>query len=244
MFAFEFYRAHQNLEALESINDTNLSAAFDLFQELDSLEANLYGQIVQQRIAVIRTLQERVEENAKEKVIQEYIYDHLWLLDPAWERAEATEYMERRVGKLFEEVSASLNEGERLARLDIGYRETAGKHVIVELKRPGRSISVFELSAQINKYRSGMKKFLQDLGRPHEPVEFVCLLGQRQSEWNDDPKLVENNLETVSARIKLYEELLEHAFRAYKDYLDSRKFVDRLQEVIKAIDDYESENGT
>src|SRR4051812_7886860 len=83
VLGFEFYRLHENLDALEEISDDNLPAAFGIFQQLDSLEANLYGQIVQQRIKVIKTLQEKVDENALERAIQRYLFDHLWLLDPS-----------------------------------------------------------------------------------------------------------------------------------------------------------------
>ena len=137
ILAFEFYKWNKNIDRLDEITDENLDAVIGMFLELDVLEANLYGQIVQQRMAVIRTLQARVDKNAKEKAIQKYIFDHLWLLDSSWERAEATERMETRVGKLFQEVSAGLTQEEKLGRIDIRYRKTAGQHVIIELKRPG-----------------------------------------------------------------------------------------------------------
>src|ERR1700730_15962391 len=127
VLGFEFYRLHTNLEALEGISDDNLVTALDLFQELDGLEANLYGQIVQQRIEVIKTLQEKIDENALQRVIQRYLFDHLWLLDPSWERTEGTQVMEARVQKLFAEVTADLTDEERRGRLDIAYRKTAGE---------------------------------------------------------------------------------------------------------------------
>src|SRR5207244_4482385 len=158
VLAFEFYRVNENLEALEKINDANLATALEIFHELDGLETNLYGQIVQQRIQVIRTLQDKVDENAREKAIQQYLFDHLWLLDPSWERAESTEVMETRVTSMFEDIDATLTDDERQGRLDIGYRKTAGQHVIIELKRPQRVVTVPELIAQVGKYRSGMKR--------------------------------------------------------------------------------------
>lgn len=94
VLAFEFYRAKENLNALENINDENLQTALEIFQELDNLEANLYGQIVQQRIQVIRTLEEKVDSNDLEKAIQCYLFNHLWLLDSAWERADGTEIIQ------------------------------------------------------------------------------------------------------------------------------------------------------
>ena len=243
VLAFEFYRWNENLDELESIDDENLEYVIVMFRELDGLEATLYGQIVQQRIAVIRALQAKVDRNAKEKVIQEFIFDHLWLLDPSWERTEASEVMEKRVDKLFADVDATLTDEEKRARLDIKYRKTAGKHVIIELKRPERSVSVYDLGKQIQKYRSGMLKILEKAGTPHEPVEFVCLLGKVPIEWNDadGKRTVENVLGVLNARYVNYDELLENSFQAYSDYLQRAKRVDSLGEVIRAIEDYAGE---
>ena len=243
VLAFEFYRWNENLDNLEAIGDENLESAIRMFRELDGLEATLYGQIVQQRIAVIRALQEKVDRNAKERVIQTYIFDHLWLLDPHWERVEASEVMEKRVGSLFEDVDATLPDEEKKARLDIKYRKTAGKHVIIELKRPERSVSVYDLAKQIQKYRGGMLRILENAGTPHEPVEFVCLLGKPPSEWDgpDGRRTVENVLGVHNARYVNYDELLESSFQAYSDYLQRAKEVDRLGEVIGAIDNYAEE---
>tara|TARA_R110002049_G_scaffold20717_7_gene75933 strand:+ start:694 stop:2700 length:2007 start_codon:yes stop_codon:yes gene_type:complete len=245
VLAFEFYRWNASIDRLESISDVNIEAVIETFRELDSLEANLYGQIVQQRISVIRTLQDKVDANALEKVIQTYIFDHLWLLDPHWERAEASERMETRVDKLFEQVDATLTDEERQGRIDIGYRKTAGKHVIVELKRPERVVSVYELGAQIEKYRSGMHKILEELEKSHEPVEFVCLLGSPPKEWSnpDGKELVEDTLAAQNARYVNYSKLLEDAFQAYNDYLKRGKAIDRLGEVIKAIEDFGNEES-
>ena len=75
---------------------------------------------------------------------------------------------------------------------------------------------------------------------PHEPVEFVCLLGRPPREWDhpNGKQLVENTLSVQGARYVHYDALLENAFQAYKDYLKKAKVVDRLGEVIRAIDDF------
>lgn len=240
VLAFEFHRWNENLDRLESIDDENLEFVINMFRELDGLEATLYGQIVRKRIDVIRALQERIDDNARERIIQTYIFDHLWLLDPSWERTEASELMEKRVGTIFREVAAGLSEEEKNARLDIKYRKTAGKHVIIELKRPDRSVSVHELGKQIEKYRSGLMKALEEAGTPHEPFEFVCLMGKPPSEWNnpDGKSVVENILKAQNARYVNYDELLKNSYQAYSDYLGQAKVVEGLGKVIGAIDDY------
>ena len=240
VLAFEFYRINENLEKLENIADDNLKATLDIFEELDGIELNLYGQIVQQRIHVIRTLQEKVDENALERVIQEYLFDHLWLLDPSWERTEGTELMERRVHKLFEDVDANLTDEEKKGRLDIAYRKTAGQHVIIELKRPERVVTISEIHRQIEKYTSGMLRLLEAQGTPNEPVEIVLLLGKEPAEWANlgGRERAEQVLRTYRARIVFYDRLLRDAYSAYDDYMKGRQVVDRLAEVMKAIDDY------
>ena len=240
VLAFEFYRINENLEKLDNIADDNLQATLDIFEELDGIEFNLYGQIVHQRIHVIRTLQEKVDENALERVIQEYLFDHLWLLDPSWERTEGTELMEKRVDKLFEDVDASLTDEEKRGRLDIAYRKTAGQHVIIELKRPERTVTISEIHRQIEKYTSGMLKLLEAQGTPNEPVEIVLLLGKEPAEWANlgGRERAEQVLRPYRARIVFYDQLLRDAYSAYDDYMKERQVVDRLAEVMRAIDDY------
>ena len=240
VLAFEFYSAYENLEKLDNIDDDNLQATLDIFEDLDVLELSLYGQIVHQRIQVIRTLQEKVDENALERVIQKYLFDHLWLLDPSWERPEGTKLMEKRVYKLFEDVDASLTNEEKRGRFDIAYRKTAGQHVIIELKRPERTVTISEIHRQIEKYTSGMLKLLEAQGTPNEPVEIVLLLGKEPAEWANlgGRERAEQVLRPYRARIVFYDQLLRDAYSAYDDYMKERQVVDRLAEVMRAIDDY------
>lgn len=240
VLAFEFYQANENLDALDSIGDENLSTALEIFRELDTLEANLYGQIVHQRIQVIRTLQEKIDENALEKVIQNYLFDHLWLIDPSWERAEGTEIMERTVEKMFDKINASLTEDELKGRLDIGYRKTAGQHVIVELKRPERKITVPELMEQVSKYRDEMQQLLDKQNVGHEPVEIIALLGRPPRGWDATDRRNRDirSLRANDTRIVFYDQLLADAEKIYRDYFAKRKIVDKLDEIIQAIEDY------
>lgn len=59
-----------------------------------------------------------------------------------WEKLETTEYMERSVKKAFEKIDANLTHEERKGQIDTGYRSTAGKHVMIERKRPEVMVSV------------------------------------------------------------------------------------------------------
>ena len=240
VLAFEFYRINENLEKLDNIDDDNLQATLDIFEDLDNLELSLYGQIVHQRIQVIQTLQNKIDENNRERVIQKYLFDHLWLLDPSWERAEGTEFMESRVDKLFKDVDADLTDEEKRGRLDIAYRKTAGQHVIIELKRPERMVSLSEIIKQIEKYTSGMVELLRAQESTNESVEIVLLLGKEPAEWvrEDSRNRMIRVLSNYNARIVFYDRLLKDAYSAYDDYMKKRRTVDRLEMVMRAIDDY------
>lgn len=246
VLAFEFHRLNENLETLESVEDEGVPTLLELFGEVDGLEASLYGQIVRSRIQVIRTLEEKVDQNALEKVIQEYLFDHLWLIDPAWERADNTEFMERRVDKLFDEIDATLTDEQKAARIDIGYRKTAGRHVIIEMKRPNVGTHTDDLSKQIRKYRTGLKQILKDTDRENEPIEILVLLGKPPSDWSDigGQEQSEEQLWTQKARVLFYDKLMDQAHRIYEEWLKGRVQVDKLQTLMSAIDDFAPEEDS
>ena len=82
VLAFEHLHHKEKLNQLELLDINNLEIAVKLFSELDDIEASWYYQITEGRLDVIRKLSKNVDENALEKIIQQHIYKHLWLLDP------------------------------------------------------------------------------------------------------------------------------------------------------------------
>ena len=247
ILAFEFYSWGRNLEQLETIDDSNMEGAIKLFNEVDDFERTLYGEIVQQRVEVIRTLQYKVENNARENLIQKYIFDHLWLLDPSWERVQNTQYMETRIETILNASSDALTSAEKLGRIDIAYRKTAGKHVVIELKRPGTKVKVYELADQIRKYRDGILKVLASTKQDSEPLEIICVLGEPPIEWDSigGRDTVRKALDSVDARYVNYSELLNNAYKAYSDYFEKERKLARLSSVIKEINNFApKQNGS
>lgn len=240
IIAFEFYSWDNNLAKLENINESNIEVAIDLFSELDNLEFSLYGQIVKKRVEIIHALKSKIEADAFEKTIQKYLFDHLWLLDPAWERVDGTEVIESSVESVLEQVSGTLTDEERRGRIDIAYRKTAGKHVIIELKRPSVKIGIDTLSMQIAKYRRAMSKMLREQNSESENIEIVCLLGTPPKEWEIEHERghIEKTLAANNARFVLYKDLLNNAFKAYSDYSRKQKKVDRLSKIIVEIENF------
>lgn len=242
ILAFESYRRKEELDRLENIKDENLEQILEIFQNIDDLELSYYGQIVKLRVQVIRTLQNKLKENDKELVLRDYIFEHLWLLDPGWERAKGSEHAETQVNEFLKQNSDELKGAEKKARIDIGYRTTGGKHVIVELKRASVAVPLDDLTKQIRKYRDGAKRILEKTSFKDWPIEIICLVGKPPPEWNDASgtgrKGVIESLKAVDARLVFYDELLTNAQQAYGDYLEEHAKVDKLWGVFEAINDF------
>lgn len=240
ILAFESYRRKDELDRLESLKDEGLDQVLAIFKDIDDLELSYYGQIVKLRLGVIRTLQTKLKQNDKELVLRDYIFEHLWLLDPAWERTKGTEHAETLVKTFLDANTAKLKTSEKKKRIDIGYRTAGGKHVIVELKRASVSVPVDELMKQIRTYRDGAKAILDKTSYKDWPIEIVCLLGKEPPEFNTATGAagVATTLATIGARIVFYDELLTNAEAAYGDYLEAHIKRDKLWGVFEAIDDF------
>ena len=240
IFMFEKLRYKGLLEKLDKVSAENIPALSQIFGSLDELEAYLYYEIVQERLRIIEKLYKHVAENEKEKVIQKYLYDHLWLLDPSWDRAtETTEtpFMEQNVQREFDNLDAGLTDEEKRGRFDIKYKMTTGKHVIIELKRADRVLDEHELASQVTKYRDALQKLVWAAGK-QEPVEVVCLVGKPLRQW-EVPGGQEESKRTLairSIRVVLYDELIEDAYRSYQAYLDKNKKAGRIYDIVQSIE--------
>lgn len=239
VLAFEILKAKANLDALEEVTGENIVEFGKVFGTQDELEATFYHQIVQGRLRVISALQEMVDENDLEKVIQQHLFDHLWLLDASWERATATEYMEKRVATAFSKVDAQLSEKEKKGRIDIRYRTTAGKHVIVELKRAAVVTNTPNLMEQVDSYRAALHKLLAETGETSPHIDTVCVVGKPLSDWAqpDGRRESELSLKPKSIRVVTYQSLIEQAQRAYLDFLKRSQEAGRIVGIWKRISD-------
>ncbi len=238
VLAFEHLRHKEKLTQLEQLDINNLEMAVKLFSELDDIEASWYYQITQGRLDVIRKLSENVEENALEKIIQKHIYDHLWLLDPSWDRATETSSMEQPVTKAFDKLSKDLSDEEKKGRVDIKYKKTSGKHVIIELKRASVKTSTSSLMGQVGKYRSALKKQLQT-AQETVAIEVVCLVGKDLSDWEDaeEKQKSANSLAARDIRVVTYQQLIKDAKTSYQSYLDKAEEKGRIKSLLDAIED-------
>lgn len=238
VLAFESLKSKQNLDALSSASGESIVDFGRVFGTLDDLEASLYHQIVSGRIDVVRALNRQVDEDEKERTIQKHLFNHLWLLDPSWECATATESMEQSVGREFARINERLSPEERAGRIDIKYRTTAGKHVIVELKRPSVLTTTLSLLNQIEKYISALEKILSER-EEHPHVEVLCVVGREPSDWSSPGgrEASAQKLKPWGARVLLYNQLIDSAFRAYQEFIDKSEEAGRIVRLLREIDE-------
>jgi len=221
---------HEKLEQLTTFNSKQFGLIVD---SVDEIEAGYYYEITNERLEIIKKLESLEDDNALEAELQKHIFEHMWLLDPGWERATGSAIMEASVKSEFGNIS-SLNPDEARGRLDIRYKKSAGSHVIVELKRSGRSTTVDELYRQGKKYYSALKKCLERNGEVNPHIEVIFLLGKGPKEDLDGE--MKSLFATINARSITYREIIKSARMAYADYLEQHKKAGKLSKILEQID--------
>ncbi|MCO2282906.1 ATP-binding protein [Pseudomonas paraeruginosa] len=235
VLAFEKLRLQDNLDAIANIDvEKNVAEFREIMITVEDLEASLHRDIISQRLAVIKKLDEDQQNRVKEVVVQEHIYNHLWLVDSKWEYKENPTDWELRLTAHLKTACPDTTEG---ARLDIGYRTTAGRYIVIELKKPGLPVTASALLDQGEKYVMALSEYF-DKNPGSSPIA-----GQAPSIdvvfiVDKCPKLHEihqGRLRNINGRITTYKDLVVQANSAYEDYLQASKKVGRIREIIENI---------
>jgi hypothetical protein len=213
-----------------------------IFADLDSVEASAYRDIVKGRLDVIRAFQGLVDENAKEGVLQKYIFNKLWLIDPSMERATGSELIEQRLHTQYKIFHKDLDDTTSKGRVDIKYRTVLGKHIIVELKRALRKVSLLELAEQGKQYVSDLQELLVKTetikAGQKADIEVRFIVGEPLDEELNDPEGCKHVMNFISpgSRIHHYDALINGALQSYGEYLEATKDIDALDDLLKSIE--------
>lgn len=235
ILAFERMKLRGSTEELATSIES-VDKLLSVLADRDSLEGSLYRDIVKSRLEAIKDFQAIVDEDAKERVLQKYLFNHLWLLDPAWERATDSAVMETRLVEAGV-LTNDMTERERLGRVDIAYRTNAGKHIIVELKKVERKMNLLELQEQGQTYVDKLKKILLKQGDTTPNIEVVFVLGKTVDEEASNPERLKSSMTAISpgSRIVHYDSLIRGAQEAYSEYLSKSKQFDKLEKIVDRI---------
>ncbi len=237
VLAFEHLHYKEKLSELDGFDIHQLEATVSLFSALDDIEASWYYQIIRGRLDVIQTLIQQVEGNDYEKVVRDHIASHLWLLDPSWDRATETPSMERAVKDAFSELAKADGSPNAVGgRMDVYYKKSSGKHIIIELKRANVRTDTIALLNQVNKYRNAVKNIARNAG-DNAPVEIICLVGKDLKDWDtlENKRESEQTLAPKNIRVVTYRQLIRDAEISYQNYLEKSKQKGRIAQLLDAI---------
>ena len=236
---FEHLKMNEALDHLEEIDITKVDDFLSYLRDVDALEAEHYRQIVEERLTIIKKLRDFVNEDAKEKVLQEYVFDHLFLLDPSWERATEFEDMEKRMEQSFRTKYG------RRRRVDIKYtryRRVAAAHVIIELKRNNVKVNKTDLERQVREYIDAVEEELKKSSTQNSmlPIEAICIVGKLPRGWEDQRtrNRDEQSLRLYNIRIVTYDELIDNANAAYGKFVAASGSQGKLRQLMDKIRDH------
>lgn len=235
--AFHTLAVHGRLAELERIEDDGgLDALLAIIGDMDELEALHYYDITKSRLEVLEKFEDLVDDDAWERVLQEYLFKHLWLLDHSWESTGTDRRIEESFRSECKKIGKDvLADDEKNARPDIRYVTAAGKHVIVELKRRSRRVNIYDLSKQVSMYKQILTKLLKRKNPDEVPqIEIVCVLGSDPAP-DHEVRQSQKYLMLNNARYVTYESLISHAKNAYAEYLERKNEIRGIREVIDRI---------
>ena len=237
ILTFEMLKMNEAVELLDTVDDSNVELFLRHLNQISLIEKVRYGEIISERISVIEKFRNIVDEDVYERILEEYLFDNLWLLDPAWERATQYEHMEETLQAVVDGIPLD----DTTVRLDIRYRTGSG-YVVIELKRASVKLSKSDIEKQLRKYKDALEhQLLKYVDDEEEKIESICLLGTLPSGWDNRDIRNEDirSLQAYSIRVLTYDQLIKDALWVYSKFNDKAKFVDDLHDTIEKVRRYE-----
>lgn len=232
IIGFEKLRLNNQLDKLAVVTDI-LGAEFAaIFASLDHVEESAYAEITRQRLAIVKKFAEISNDpSALEKVAQQYLFDHLWLLDPTWDRVTSQVEMEKTLTTYLQKDHPDSSG----ARLDITYRASSGRHIVVELKKPTKTaLGYYDLYEQVSKYKDAVESYYK-AKEPNKPVpalDIYLLVAQTPSGFDESKR---KSLAEVNGRFITYTQLINDAQSSYQQYLDVTNATGPLETILKKL---------
>lgn len=232
IIGFEKLKLRKQLDKLVGITDV-LSAEFaSIFSALNDVEEAAYSEITKQRLEIIKKFKDIAGDPvALERVAQTYLFEHLWLLDPSWDRVTGRAEMEKTL-TAFIKMRDPDSTG---ARLDITYRASSGRHIVVELKKPGiPSLNFVKLYEQVRKYKAAVEEYYRDTlpGISQPPIDIYVLIAKTPLGFSESDR---RSLAEQNGQIITYQQLITNAINAYQTYLDAMKYTGTLETILEKL---------
>ncbi|MEZ8792521.1 ATP-binding protein [Vibrio splendidus] len=237
VLAFEKLRIQDNLDNLDKISNLSSEAFKEVFSSIDDIEASLFYEITSQRLKVIEKFKKITNDNELERTVQDYLYKHLWLLDPSWERVTGETYIEQTLTNELKEIDPEATSG---ARIDIAYKTISGKHVIIEMKRPKVQPTIMKLVEQGDKYRMATNQWYINNpkscinGNPPQ-IDIIFLLGKNYDMTGLNSQFITGQLQSINAKVLTYDDLITQSYQSYQEYISRRTEAADLSKLVNNL---------
>jgi hypothetical protein len=211
--AFEDSSFFALLRALNATDKTERDEVLKLVTELDVFETVKMAEVVRARVGVIQKFREMIDTDVPEKPdLQDFLYDHTWLIDPEWNVVEHEARLDTLLIKHFDlDPEADVNSDRRVDFFCIG---TRGRYLVVEVKRPSQPISEKQV-VQIMRYVNHLRQQAPSTGNAPNYYEGV-LVGHHLT---PDGRAWAESARKDGVTVRTWSELLDVAERIHRDFL-------------------------
>lgn len=220
------FTGFQNFTAkLDELGVLGNENAIKLLTDWSEIEAKEYAKISMGRIKTIEQFDKYIKENASEnKVIQKFLEEFPWLLDPKMEKFER----EVTYTNLLKRHFSDDQEIESNRRIDFLCTKSSGVVHVIELKRPNIKLTVKQIQ-QIAEYVEFIKKQC-----PESTDKVKGYLISDDMTYEPGAEIVRKGLESQNIFVKSYSDLLAEARLYNKELYDRYTTIeDRKKELLK-----------
>ena len=220
MYGFQGFKDFtQKLSDLDSLGNEN---AIKLLTDWKNIEDKEYAKIAMGRIETINQFEKFINEDASEtKVIQKFLEEFPWLLDPKMSKFEREVTYSELLKKKFPEIDVP----EHNRRLDFLCNNDAGIIHIIELKRPSVKIGDKQLN-QIRDYVAFFKTLY-----PSKADSVVGFLISNNITTEPNEQITIKALESQKIYVRTYTELLTEAREYNKKFFDKYYELEESQKI-------------
>lgn len=211
--AFEDSSFFTLLRALSATSKEARDEVLKLVTELDVFETVKMAEVVRARVGIIRKFQEMIDADVPEKPdMQNFLYDHTWLIDPEWNVVEHERALDQLLIKQFNLDPTAGEDADN--RVDFFCISTRGRFLVVEVKRPSKPIGKKEVQ-QLMDYVSFLRQHAPATeGRPN--YYSGILIGHHVTEQG---RQWEPMAKSSDVLVRTWAELFDAAERIHKEFL-------------------------
>lgn len=202
--------AFQDLVTSMEQETLNPAKLIQLFDEWRVIEAREHLKLADGRLEAVDQLESYMEADALEvEQMQKLFETHLWLIDSAWTEADGQATYTKLLRKHCPQPKNTPDED---LRIDILGIRSDRRVTVVELKRPGKLLSLDDLT-QIGKYVDWLDDHIQGTGRDSpQHVDGLLLVGRHNPKVSRAVK----RMAAADIRVETYSELHDRAKDVYK----------------------------